>query len=80
MNAKERELIERWLRENPEEAKGITRCGDCTRPFIEDETAFYVSVLASGFRDKDTEKKLVCDECYNRYYSWNHLITKVRIE
>jgi len=56
------------------------RCPECGRPFIEGETAYYISELPAGFRDKDTIKKVVCKECYTRLYSWNNLITRVKVE
>lgn len=80
MNAEERIRIEKWMEEHPEEAKEITRCDDCHRPFVAGETVYAVTDDPAGFRDETTIEKLVCDECYSRYYGWNHLRTRVIVE
>lgn len=80
MTPEERIRIETWMNEHPEEAKEITRCDGCKRPFVSGEIAFAVTDDPAGFRDETTKNKLVCVECYNQYYSWNHLKTKVLVE
>lgn len=80
MTIEERQILEKWIVEHPEEALSITRCDECKRPFVEGETAFYVCEDPAGFRDSDSNDYLVCAECYNKYYDWNHLRTRVVID
>lgn len=73
--------IAKWLKENPEEAKEITRCNDCNMAFVEGETGYFVSVFPAGWRDKDDPPdRMVCKECYKQRYGWNNLRTKVIIQ
>lgn len=78
----ENERIAKWLKENPEEAKEITRCNDCNMVFVEGEIGYLVSIFPAGFRDREDRKgdRLVCIRCYERKYGWNNLRTKVVIQ
>lgn len=78
----EDERVRQWLKENPEEAREVTRCNDCNTVFVEGETGYLVSVFPAGFRDReeDPSDRLVCEDCYKQRYGWNNLRTVVHIK